>query len=118
VLQQLVCLLRVSNTHKRLAIGTGLFVGSGVTLSLVGPANLFMAFIVMSGVVWCVMNSLAEMTTYLPIPGASVPAYVNRFFEPSMAFAAGWNYWYAYAMLVAAEYVFWISYAHGLHSRK
>ena len=43
------------------------------------------------------------MTTYLPVEGASVPYYVHRFFEPSLAFAAGWNYWYSYAMLVAAE---------------
>ena len=43
------------------------------------------------------------MTTYLPVEGASVPFYVHRFFEPSLAFAAGWNYWYSYAMLVAAE---------------
>ena len=43
------------------------------------------------------------MTTYLPIHGASVPSYVHRYFEPSLAFAAGWNYWYSYAMLVAAE---------------
>ena len=43
------------------------------------------------------------MTTYLPVVGVSVPYYVHRFFEPSLAFAAGWNYWYSYAMLVAAE---------------
>lgn len=49
------------------------------------------------------MQSLAEMTTYLPVQGASVPTYINRFFEPSLAFAAGWNYRYAYAVLVAAE---------------
>ena len=49
------------------------------------------------------MQILAEMTTYLPVQGASVPTYINRFFEPSLAFAAGWNYWYTYAVLVAAE---------------
>ena len=85
------------------AIGTGLFVGSGATLSLVGPAPFFMAFVVMSMIIWVVMNSLAEMTTWLPVSGTSVPFYVNRFLDPSMAFAAGWNYWYAYAILVAAE---------------
>ena len=101
------------------SIGTGLFVGTGTTLSLAGPAALFMctslhthpeclflifeAFIVISIIVWTVVQSLAEMTTYLPIEGASVPYYVHRFFEPSLAFAAGWNYWYSYAMLVAAE---------------
>lgn len=61
------------------------------------------AFIVISAIVWVVVQSLAEMTTYLPVEGASVPYYVHRFFEPSLAFAAGWNYWYSYAMLVAAE---------------
>lgn len=75
------------------AIGTGLFVGTGATLSLTGGANLFMAFVVMSMIIWAVMNSLAEMTTYLPVQGASVPFYIFRFFEPSLAFAAGWNYW-------------------------
>ena len=49
------------------------------------------------------MQSLAEMTTYLPVQGASVPTYINRFCEPSLAFAAGRNYWYTYAVLVAAE---------------
>ena len=49
------------------------------------------------------MNILAEMVTYLPMKGISIPYFVSRFVEPSLAFAAGWNYWYAYAMLLAAE---------------
>ncbi len=70
-------------------IGTGLFVGSGATLSLVGPAPFFIAFVIMSAIIWAVMNALAEMTTYLPVQGTSAPFYVNHFFEPSLAFAAG-----------------------------
>ncbi|KAK1818384.1 hypothetical protein LTR12_007180 [Friedmanniomyces endolithicus] len=85
------------------AIGTGLFVGSGGILSTVGPAPLFMAYITMIFVVWVVMNDLAEMATYLPLKGISVPYFVERFVEPSLAFADGWDYWYAYAILVAAE---------------
>ncbi|KAK3072312.1 hypothetical protein LTR53_007045 [Teratosphaeriaceae sp. CCFEE 6253] len=85
------------------AIGTGLFVGSGAILSTVGPAPLFMAYLTMMLVVWNVMNVLAEMVTFLPLKGISIPYFVARFVEPSLAFAAGWNYWYAYAMLVAAE---------------
>ncbi|CZR63203.1 probable proline-specific permease (proline transport protein) [Phialocephala subalpina] len=85
------------------AIGTGLFVGSGGILSDCGPAPLFMGYLSMMFVVWNVMNNLAEMVTYLPMKGISVPYFVGRFVEPSLAFAAGWNYWYAYAMLVAAE---------------
>ena len=74
------------------AIGTGLFVGSGSTLSTVGPAPLFMAFVAMSAILWVVMQALTEMTTYLPIQGAAPSYYIHQFFEPSLAFAAGWNY--------------------------
>ncbi|KAL8733539.1 MAG: hypothetical protein Q9181_003538 [Wetmoreana brouardii] len=85
------------------AIGTGLFVGSGATLSTTGPAPLFMSFVVISAIVWVVMQCLGEMSAYVPTEGSSVPLYVKRYVEPSLAFAAGWNYWYAYAMLVASE---------------
>jgi len=106
------------------AIGTGLFVGSGSILSEVGPAPLFMGYLSMMFVVWNIMNNLAEMVTYLPIRGISIPYLVSRFVDPSLAFADGWvgrqriqdcnrnletdrhgsqNYWYAYAILVAAE---------------
>jgi amino acid transporter len=85
------------------AIGTGLFIGSGAILSTVGPAPLFMAYLAMMLIVWNVMNCLAEMVVYLPLKGITIPYFVNRFLDDSLAFAAGWNYWYAYAILVAAE---------------
>ncbi|KAL8819239.1 MAG: hypothetical protein Q9223_002294 [Gallowayella weberi] len=84
-------------------IGTGLFVGTGATLSTTGPAPLFMSFVVISAVVWVVMQTIAELAAYIPASGSSVPLFVKRYVEPSLAFAAGWNYWYAYAMLVASE---------------
>ncbi|KAI1505064.1 amino-acid permease inda1 [Biscogniauxia marginata] len=86
------------------AIGTGLFIGSGQILSTVGPAPLFMAYLSMMIVVWVIMNDLAEMVTYLPMKGISIPYFVDRFVEPSLSFACGWNYWYAYMILVAAEF--------------
>ncbi|VVT48789.1 uncharacterized protein SAPINGB_P001952 [Magnusiomyces paraingens] len=84
-------------------IGTGLFVGSGTILSRSGPGSLFVAYCIMSFVIWSVMNALGEMTTYLPIHGASPTMYVHRFSDPSTAFATGWNYWYSYAFLVPSE---------------
>lgn len=62
-----------------------------------------MAYLSMMLVVWIVMNNLAEMVTYIPLKGVSIPYLVERFTEPSLAFATGYNYWYAYAILVAAE---------------
>lgn len=62
-----------------------------------------MAYLSMMIVVWNVMNNLAEIVTYLPMKGITIPYFVKRFVDPSLAFAAGWNYWYAYSILVAAE---------------
>lgn len=53
--------------------------------------------------VWNIMNNLGEIAVYLPLKGATIPYFVERFVEPSLAFAAGWNYWYAYAILVAGK---------------
>jgi amino acid transporter len=85
------------------AIGTGLFVGSGAILAKVGPVPLWLGYISMMLVVWIVMNTIAEMTTYLPMKGITLPYFTNRYVDDSLAFASGWNYWYAYAVLVAAE---------------
>lgn len=52
-------------------------------------APLLMGYIVMSSVVYFVMNMLGEMTTYLPVRGVSVPYFINRFTEPSLGFAVG-----------------------------
>ncbi|KAL8691716.1 MAG: hypothetical protein Q9218_003130 [Villophora microphyllina] len=70
-------------------IGTGLFGGSGATLSTTGPAPLFMSFAVISVIVWVVMQCLGELSAYAPTEGSSVPLYVNRYVEPSLVFAAG-----------------------------
>lgn len=64
-----------------------------------------MAYLSNMFVVWIVMNVLAEVTTYLPMKGITIPYFVGRFVDPSLAFAAGWNYWYAYSILIAAEAV-------------
>ncbi|KAK0630260.1 amino acid permease/ SLC12A domain-containing protein [Bombardia bombarda] len=85
------------------AIGTGLFVGSGAILADVGPAPLWLSYLSMMAVVWIVMNNIAELATYLPLKGITLPYFAERFVDPSLAFAAGWNYWYAYSILVAAE---------------
>jgi amino acid transporter len=93
------------------AIGTGLFVGSGSILAQTGPAPLFMAYLSMSIIVYVVMNVLAEMTVYLPFRGVTIPYYVSRYVDPSLGFAAGWNYWYAYtgrpmSMLLSGSLLF------------
>lgn len=71
------------------AIGTGLFIGTGQTLTF-GPASLFLAFSIMSIVIYFVMNMLGEMTTFLPLPGNGAQSFVNDYMDPSFGFAMGW----------------------------
>src|SRR5450631_37834 len=86
------------------AIGTGLFFASGSAIAQAGPGGALMAYTTMGVAVYCMMQSLGEMATQLPIPG-SFEAYAERFVDPSLAFAVGWNYWFSWAITLAAELV-------------
>lgn len=84
------------------AIGTGLFVASGATISQAGPGGALAAYALIGIMVFLLMQSLGEMATYMPVAG-SFEEYGTRFISPSFGFALGWNYWYNWAITVAAE---------------
>lgn len=86
------------------AIGTGLFFASGAAISEAGPGGAMVAYGVMAVAVYCMMQSLGEMATQLPIPG-SFEAHAERFVDPSLGFAVGWNYWFSWGITLAAELV-------------
>ena len=86
------------------AIGTGLFFASGGAIAQAGPGGAMLAYATMGLAVYCMMQSLGEMATQLPIPG-SFEAYAERFVDPSLGFAVGWNYWFSWAVTLAAELV-------------
>ncbi|WP_018024006.1 amino acid permease [Corynebacterium ulceribovis] len=86
------------------AIGTGLFVASGETIAEAGPGGALTAYALIGIMVWLVMQSLGEMSAYLPVAG-SFQEYGTRFVSPSFGFAMGWNYWFNWAITVAAELV-------------
>lgn len=48
-------------------IGTGLFIGTGASYANAGPAGLLLAFLVVGSVLWCVMQSVAELATLVRI---------------------------------------------------
>lgn len=50
-------------------IGTGLFVGSGQTLALGGPAFIFVCYIIITVLVYFVVTAVTEVATYLPVHG-------------------------------------------------
>src|SRR6202789_4423287 len=86
------------------AIGTGLFFASGGAISQAGPGGALLAYAIMGFAVYCMMQSLGEMATQLPIRG-SFETYAERFVDPSLGFAVGWNYWVSWAITLAAELV-------------
>lgn len=101
------------------AIGTGLFVASGETISTAGPGGALLAYGIIGLMVYMLMQSLGEMATYLPVAG-SFGEYGARFISPSFGFAIGWNYWFNWAITVAAELAaaalvmkFWFPYTPG-----
>lgn len=73
------------------AIGTGLFVALGGSLSAAGPGGALFAYGIIGIMVYFLMNSLGEMATYMPISGA-FETYATKFVDPALGFALGWNY--------------------------
>jgi Amino acid transporters len=55
-------------------IGTGLFIGTGAAYAKAGPAGLLLAYIVVGVVLWCVMQSIAELATLVRSPLLSCPS--------------------------------------------
>lgn len=59
---------RLQNYHVTMigfcsGIGTGLFIGTGAAYANAGPAGLLLAYIIVGSVLWCVMQSVAELAT-------------------------------------------------------
>ena len=86
------------------AIGTGLFVASGGTITGAGPGGALVAYGAIGIMVFFLMQSLGEMATYCPTSGA-FEVFATRYVSKSFGFAQGWNYWYNWAITVAAELV-------------
>ena len=84
-------------------IGTGLFVGSGSALATCGPAGLLTGYLILSTVIFFVMNVLGEMVCFLPQKGGAVSDLAKRYVGPSMGFATGWIYYYTFVILVCTE---------------
>lgn len=86
------------------AVGTGLFVASGQTVSVAGPGGALLAYALIGMMVYFLMTSLGEMATYLPVSG-SFGTYASRYVDSALGFALGWEYWFAITITLAAELI-------------
>ncbi|KAM3421764.1 putative amino-acid permease P7G5.06 [Cercospora zeina] len=73
------------------AIGAGLFIGSGGAFQTGGPAAVLVGFALIGGMIYLMMQALAEMAVLYPVNGAFA-MYICRFVDPSWGFACAWQY--------------------------
>ena len=84
------------------SIGTGIFLASGYSISVGGPGGSLLAYAIMAIVVYFLMMSLGEMSTYQPHTGTFCK-YSSQYVNPSFGFAMSYNYWFNWAITVATE---------------
>ncbi|KAI1342809.1 amino acid permease [Xylariaceae sp. FL0016] len=86
-------------------IGAGLFISTGKNLRDGGPGGMLLGFLMVCSCVWCLHQTVSEMTISFPISGNFI-SYANRFVDPALAFAAGVSMWLGWTAVVAAEATF------------
>jgi len=85
-------------------IGTGLFLGTGKSLTTGGPASMLIAYAIVGGIVMLTMLALGEMAAFVPIAG-SFCTFAGRYVDDGLGFALTWNYWFNDATSTAADLV-------------
>lgn len=85
-------------------IGTGLFLGSGYSISEAGPAGSITAYLFGGLVMYLVMVCLGELSVVMPVSG-SFQAHAERFIGPATGFMIGWTYWLSWAIYVGLEFI-------------
>jgi amino acid transporter, AAT family len=82
-------------------IGTGLFLGSAISVKLAGPA-LILSFAAGALIALAVMWALAEMAVEHPAPG-SFGLYAEMYLHPWAGFAVRYTYWLTLVMVIGSE---------------
>ncbi|WP_151778390.1 amino acid permease [Acinetobacter brisouii] len=103
----------LSNRHLQLiaiggAIGTGLFMGSGKTISLAGPSILLIYFII-GIMVFFLMRALGELL----LSNLQYKSFVDMSYDligPKAGFYVGWTYWVGWVLTGIADLTAVINY--------
>lgn len=82
-------------------IGTGYFLGSGLAISMGGPAVL-LAYILAAGGTYVVFDALARMTAQHPEQG-SFRSYAKKAFGSWAGFGSGWVYWFSELLIMGSQ---------------
>lgn len=85
------------------AIGTGLFMGSGIAIGYAGPAVLI-SYLIAAFVAMVMVFSLSEMAVVHPAAG-SFGAYAEMYLGPWSGFIVRYTYWMAQVVAIGSEAV-------------
>ncbi|MGL9723192.1 D-serine/D-alanine/glycine transporter [Sodalis sp. (in: enterobacteria)] len=98
----------LTNRHIQLmaiggAIGTGLFMGSGKTLSLAGPSIVFV-YMIIGFILFFVMRAMGELLLS-NLAYKSFSDFAADLLGPWAGFFTGWTYWFCWVVTSIADVV-------------
>jgi D-serine/D-alanine/glycine transporter len=98
----------LSNRHIQLlaiggAIGTGLFMGSGKTISLAGPSVIFV-YMIIGFMLFFVMRAMGEILLS-NLEYKSFSDFAGDLLGPWAGFFTGWSYWFFWVVTGVADIV-------------
>lgn len=98
----------LKNRHLQLiaiggAIGTGLFMGSGRTISLAGPSVLF-TYMIIGFFLFFVMRAMGELLLH-NLEYKSFVDFSADILGPTMGYFLGWSYWFCWVVIGIADIV-------------
>src|ERR1700756_1035191 len=104
----------LSNRHLQLiaiggAIGTGLFMGSGKTISLAGP-SILLVFLIIAVMLFFVMRAMGELLLS-NLEYKSFIDFSTDLLGPWAGFFCGWTYWFCWIVTAIADVIAIASYA-------
>ncbi|MFT4171176.1 MAG: D-serine/D-alanine/glycine transporter [Rhodocyclaceae bacterium] len=104
----------LSNRHIQLiaiggAIGTGLFMGSGKTISLAGPSIIFV-YMIIGFMLFFVMRAMGELLLS-NLQYKSFSDFAADLLGPWAGFFTGWTYWFCWVVTGIADVVAVAGYA-------
>ena len=85
------------------AIGTGLFLGSAISVKLAGP-GVILSYIAAAAIALCLMWALGEMTVAHPVAG-SFGVYSEMYLHPWAGFVMRYSYWLAQVIAIGSEMI-------------
>lgn len=98
---------KLTNRHIQLiaiggAIGTGLFMGSGKTISVAGP-SILLVYLTIGAALYVVMRAMGELLLH-NLDYKSFQDFAADILGPGAGFAVGWSYWFGWVVCAMADF--------------